>query len=181
MSILKAGSTSEVHSGGKGRQDDLGDGVAATNGILQNTEIAIVLDGRGDLGATPLDLITRYLQHLVSILVTERTSARANRLIAKVGRDESELVLSLNGSLEEALHELESLLLVIEHAAAIDGLEVQVEVTVLETGIENLLNLSGVLGEEETVVHGLHGPDGDLFALPFHGLRHVGDGSHDAG
>lgn len=83
MRVLEALGASEAHSGRQSRQDDLGDGVAAANGVLEDAQIAAVLDGSGDLGAVSLDLVTRDLEHLISVLgASSDTSTAANRLIA---------------------------------------------------------------------------------------------------
>jgi hypothetical protein len=95
-----------------------------------------------------------------------------------VGGDETKLILSLDGSIKETLHQLEGLLLVSQHTTAIDALEVEVEVAILETGVDHAVNLTGILGEEQAVVDGLHVVDGDLLAHPLNGLRGVKDGSH---
>ena len=183
MRVLETRSTLKVHTSRKSREDDFGNGVAAANRILQDTQVTAVLDDIRDFWATPLDLITGHLQHLVSVLgaSTESASAVANGLIAQVRRDEPILVLVLDGLLEKAVHELQRLLLIGEHSAAVDVLEVEVEVTFLETGIEHFLNLGGVLRKEESVVDGLHGPDRHLLALPFDSLRWVDLWSHDDG
>lgn len=94
--------------------------------------------------------------------------------------DKAKLVLGLEGRGEEALHQLERLLVVGKHSAAVDTLEVEVKVSLLQAGVDHLVDLAGVLGEQEPVVDGLHGPHGHLFAHPVNGLRGVKDGSHDA-
>jgi hypothetical protein len=96
-----------------------------------------------------------------------------------VGGDETELVLGLDGGVEETLHQLERLLLVSKHATAVDALEVEVEVAFLEAGVDDTVDLTRVLGEEQPVVDGLHGVDGHLLAHPLNGLRGVEDGGHD--
>lgn len=96
-----------------------------------------------------------------------------------MGGDQTKLVLGLDRSIEEALHQLEGLLLVGKHAAAVDTLEVEVEVAILEASVDHAVNLTGILGEKEAVVDSLHRVDGHLLAHPFNGLRGVKDGSHD--
>ena len=56
-------------------------------------------------------------------------------------RDKAVLVLSLNRRFEEAVHELQRLLVVIQHPAAIDVLQVQIEVTLSLTALDELLKL----------------------------------------
>lgn len=81
--VLEALGASETHSGRQSREDDLGDSVAAANGVLENAQITTVLDGSGDLGAVALDLVTRDLEHLISVLgASSDTSTAANRLVA---------------------------------------------------------------------------------------------------
>jgi hypothetical protein len=55
-----------------------------------------------------------------------------------MGRDQAEFILGFDGRLDEAMHELESLLLVTECSATVDALEVEVEVSVLEACFEHL-------------------------------------------
>lgn len=100
------------------------------------------------------------------------------KILPEMRGDETKLILSLEGSIEETLHQCESVLLVGEHAAAINALQIQVEVSVLGTGIDYLLDLRGVLGQQKAVVDCLHGPDRHFLAHPFHGLRCVDSGSH---
>lgn len=82
MRVLEASRARKAKTSGEGRQDDLGDGVAATDGILENLEIAAVLHGGRDLGAVALDFITRNLEHLVTVLGSGcDTRAAADRLV----------------------------------------------------------------------------------------------------
>jgi hypothetical protein len=53
-------------------------------------------------------------------------------------RDQAKFVLGFDGRLDEAMHELESLLLVTECSATADALEVEVEVSILEACFEHL-------------------------------------------
>lgn len=180
MRVLVSRRASQVHSSRQRRQNDLGHSVAAANRILQDLQVSTVLDRLRHFRTTPLDLISRHLQHLISVLgsCAKSTGAAADRLVAKMGRDQSELVLLFDRSLKEALHELESLLLVAESPASIDALEIEVEVAILEAGFEHVIDLGWVLGEQQAVVDSPHGPDWDLLALPFDGLRNLGGGSH---
>lgn len=210
--VLKAPGTGEVQASRQRRQNHLGDGIAAANGVFEDLQVAAVLDGRRDLGAVALDLVPRHLEHLVAVLgAGSDAGAAAHGLVAGLGRDwsescvidcpglsrgraggaeghntpqmrgdEAKLVLGLEGRGEEALHQLERLLVVGEHSAAVDALEVEVKVALLQAGVDHLVDLAGVLGEQEPVVDGLHGPHGHLLAHPVNGLRGVKDGSHDA-
>lgn len=211
MGVLEAASAGEVQAGGQGREDDLGDSVAAANGVLEDGQVAAVLDRLGDLGSVALDLVTRNLEHLVSVLgASTGAGAAANGLVAmwgniesaswhsyqanrgdqkgkghqekgaetgrnspQVGRDQAELVLQLEGRLEEAVHQLERVLMVGQHPAALNAGEVEVEVTLLNAGIEDLLDLTGLLGQQQAIVDGLHGPHRHLAALPLHRLGGV--------
>jgi hypothetical protein len=96
-----------------------------------------------------------------------------------VGRDQSELVLGFDRRPEEAVHQLESLLLIAENPAAIDALEIEVEIAILKACVEHLVDFGGILREQHAIVDGLHWPDGNSVALPFDGPRWVDYGSLD--
>ena len=49
--VLEAPGALQVKTRGQAVEKDLGNGVAAANGVLQDPEIAAALDGLGDLGA----------------------------------------------------------------------------------------------------------------------------------
>ena len=87
-----------------------------------------------------------------------------------MGRDETKLILGLKGLLEEAVHELEGGLTVLEESAAVNALQVQVEVALCLAGLDQPRHLGRLLGEQETKVDGLHGVDGHLLAVPLHRL-----------
>lgn len=181
MGVLEAVLASQVQAGGEGCQDDLGDGVAAADDLLQLVEIAAVLDRGGDARAALLDLVSRDLEHLIAVLgaSTKGASAVTDRLVAKMGVDQAIFVLGLEGGIKEAVHELEKLLTVLEHATAVDAVEIELEVTILKASLEHLLDLLRILREEQIVLDGPHGPDRNLPALPFDGLYGFGGRSHD--
>lgn len=122
--VFKPRCASQVHARRQCRQNDLSNSVAASDRVFQDPQVAIILDRLGYLGTSTLDLITGDLEHLVAIFGSsaESASAASNRLVAEMGGDETIFVLLLDWGIEEALHELESLLLVAKHAAAIDAL-----------------------------------------------------------
>lgn len=89
--VLEAPGTGEVQAGRQRRQNHLGDGVAAANGIFEDLQVAAVLDGRRDLGAVALDLVPRHLEHLVAVLgAGSDAGAAAHGLVAALGGDWSE-------------------------------------------------------------------------------------------
>lgn len=98
--------------------------------------------------------------------------------LPQVRSDEPKLVLSLEGCVKEAVHELEGLLLVFKEPATIDTIHIQVEVSLFLAALEHFLELSGFLGEQTTEVNRLHGVDGDGLAVPLDSLRDLCRGSH---
>lgn len=88
-----------------------------------------------------------------------------------MGSDKTELVLRLKGSIEEAVHELQRVLLVLKHPAAVDSAKVEVEVSRILAALNKPLNLEGLLGEQLREVNDLHGVDRDFLPVPLHGLR----------
>lgn len=83
--------------------------------------------------------------------------------------DEAVLVLGLNRRLKEAVHELQCLLLVSNESAAVDALQINVEITLILATADKSLELIGFLGEQFAEVEGLHGIDRDLFPIPLDG------------
>lgn len=93
-------------------------------------------------------------------------------------RDQAILVLGLEGRLEEAVHELQGLLLVLNESATIDALQVDVEVPLILAAFDQPLELIGLLREQLAEVERLHGVHGDLLPVPLHGPEDFRGGSH---
>jgi hypothetical protein len=82
-------------------------------------------------------------------------------------RDKSILVLDLKRRLEETMHELQQLLVVINEPTSIDVVQVQVEETLFLAALKKLLKLSGFLREDRREVDRLHGVNWNLLSVPF--------------
>src|SRR2546423_1441534 len=96
-----------------------------------------------------------------------------------MARDQPELILRLDWSLKETMHQLQSLLLVTEHPAPVNIIEVKVEVTFFKACSEHIVDFSRVLREEQPVVDRSHRPARTLLALPLDCLWGIYLGSHD--
>lgn len=130
--------------------------------------------------AVLLDLVSRDLDHLVAVLgVIEDTSAGANGLVSEMRSDKAELVLRLKRSIEETVHELQGVLLVFDHTAAVNASEVQVEVSGVLAATNQPIDLGRLVRQQLGEIDDLHRVDRDLLPVPLLGLGNLSDGSHD--
>lgn len=120
------------------------------------------------------------LDHLISIFgVFQNSGAGSDGLVSKMRRNQSILVLDLERRLEEAVHEFQGLLLIIEHSAAINALKIDVEESLSLAAFDELLDLGWFLREQLREINGLHGINGDLLSVPCHRLGEFGCDTHD--
>jgi hypothetical protein len=83
-----------------------------------------------------------------------------------MGSDKSIFVLDLKGRLEEPVHKLQQLLVVLEKPAPVDIVEIQIEETFILAAFEQLLSFFRLLREDSREIDRLHGVDWDLFSVP---------------
>lgn len=65
--------------------------------------------------------------------------------LPKMGTNESVLVLDFETRIEEAMHELEQVLMVIEKSTPIHVVQIEVEEALLQTALQEFLELSRLL------------------------------------
>lgn len=81
-------------------------------------------------------------------------------------RNKPILILDLQRGIEEAMHESQQLLVVIQKAAAIYIIEVEIEKALVLAALEELVQLIWLLGQESRKVNRLHRVHGHLCAVP---------------